>query len=63
MAKAEGTAPAMHTILHGKKGVLKGEFKKILSQRDSVKMAKVEAIVLAMHTLLQCRKGDHKGTV
>jgi hypothetical protein len=26
MAKAEVTAPAMHTILHGKKGVLKRQF-------------------------------------
>jgi hypothetical protein len=30
MAKADVTAPAMHTILHDKKGVLKEQFQKIL---------------------------------
>ncbi len=54
MAKADVTAPAMHTILHDKKGVLKEQFQKICKE---LKIVKAEVTAPAMHTILQCRKG------
>ncbi len=55
MAKAEVTAPAMHTILHDKKrGILKGQFQKIFCKK--MKMAKAEVTAPAMHTILHDKK-------
>jgi hypothetical protein len=60
MAKAGVTAPAMHTILHDKKGVLKGQFQKIL-QRDEEGKGRGHRPCHAHHPAWQ--KRGLKGTV
>ncbi len=53
IVKAQVTAPAMHTILHGKKVNFKGTVLKVCKD---MKMANAEVTAPAMHTILHDKK-------